>query len=49
VEVPMVNRVAVRFLLGRGFRLDSFFSFFMADRPFGRFENYLFTSPPFFL
>jgi len=49
VEVPMVNRDAVRFLLGRGFRVDSFFSLFMADRPFGRFENYLFTSPPFFL
>lgn len=49
VEVPTANREAVRFLLGRGFRLDSFFSLFMVDRPFGRFENYIFTSPPFFL
>ncbi len=49
VEVPTVNREAVHFLLRRGCRLDSFFSLFMADRPFGRFENYIFTSPPFFL
>lgn len=49
IEVPMVNREAVRFLLRRGCRLDSFSSLFMVDRPFGRFENYIFTSPPFFL
>ena len=49
VEVPLVNRAALDFLLGRGFRMDSFFALFMADVPFGRFDRYLFTSPPFFL
>ncbi|MEX0788099.1 MAG: GNAT family N-acetyltransferase [Anaerolineales bacterium] len=49
VEVPLVNRAAVDFLLGRGFRMDSFLALFMADVPFGRFDRYLFTSPPFFL
>ncbi|HUI88133.1 MAG TPA: GNAT family N-acetyltransferase [Anaerolineales bacterium] len=49
VEVPMVNRAAIDYLLGRGCKLDSFFEFFMADAPFGRFENYILTSPPFFV
>ncbi|HUH98685.1 MAG TPA: GNAT family N-acetyltransferase [Anaerolineales bacterium] len=49
VEVPMVNRAAVDHLLGRGCRLESFFEFFMADAPFGKFENYVLTSPPFFV
>jgi GNAT superfamily N-acetyltransferase len=48
-EVGMVNQAAVDYLLGRGYRLDEFFAFFMSDAPFGRFENYIFTSPPFFL
>jgi hypothetical protein len=48
VEVPMINRTAVNYLLARGFRLDSFFAFVMSDAPFGKFENYIFTSPPFF-
>ncbi len=49
VEVPLVNRSAVDYLLGRGCRLDSFFEFFMSDSDFGRFENYVLTSPPFFV
>ncbi len=49
VEVPLINRAAVDYLLGRGFRMDAFFAFFMSNAPFGQFENYLFTSPPFFL
>jgi ribosomal protein S18 acetylase RimI-like enzyme len=49
VEVPLVNRAAVDYLLSRGFQMDSFFAFFMSDAPFGRFEQYLFTSPPFFM
>jgi GNAT superfamily N-acetyltransferase len=49
VEVPMVNRTAVDYLLSRGFRLDSFVAILMNDRPFGRFENYIICSPPFFL
>ncbi len=49
VEVPMVNLAAVDYLLSRGCKLESFFEFFMADAPFGKFENYVLTSPPFFV
>jgi hypothetical protein len=49
VEVPLINEIAVQHLLGRGYRMDGFFALFMSDKPFGRFENYIFTSPPFFL
>ena len=48
-EVPLINRQAVDFLLQRGYRMDSFFAFYMCDRPLGRLENYIVTSPPFFL
>ncbi len=49
VEVPTVNRVAVDYLLSRGYKLELFFEFFMADSPFGKFENYILTTPPFFV
>jgi GNAT superfamily N-acetyltransferase len=49
VEVPLINRAAVDYLLQRGCRLESFFAFFMSDAPFGKFENYIFPSPPFFM
>jgi GNAT superfamily N-acetyltransferase len=49
LEVPMVNRTAVDYLLTRNFRMDSFMTIFMSDLPFGRFENYILTSPPLFL
>jgi len=48
-EVGMINAAAVDYLLARGYLLDSFFAFFMSSVPFGRFENYIFTSPPFFM
>jgi len=49
IEVPMVNTTAVDYLLNRGYRMDSFFAILMNDIPFGKFENYITTSPPFFL
>ncbi|MBZ0281862.1 MAG: GNAT family N-acetyltransferase [Anaerolineae bacterium] len=49
VEVPLMNRFAVDHMLSRGAQLDSFFEFFMSDVPFGQFEQYIFTSPPFFV
>jgi GNAT superfamily N-acetyltransferase len=49
VEVPMLNRAAVDYLLWRSCRMDAFISFFMSDAPFGRFENYVLPSPPFFM
>jgi GNAT superfamily N-acetyltransferase len=48
-EVPLINRAAVQYLLGRGFKLNSFFAFFMSDGPLGSFENYVLFSPPFFV
>ena len=49
LEVPMINRAAVDYLLARGYHMDSFIGMFMSDAPFGKFENYIVTSPPFFL
>jgi len=49
VEVPLINRAAVDYLLARDYRMDAFFAHFMSDTSFGRFENYIPPSPPFFL
>lgn len=48
-EVPTINYTAVEYLLGRGFWLDSLVTVMMTDRPFGKFEHYICTSPPFFM
>ena len=48
-EVPSVNEVAMRHLLGRGFRMDPFFTVLMSSRPFGRFDRFIGFSPPFVL
>ncbi|HET9417213.1 MAG TPA: GNAT family N-acetyltransferase [Candidatus Limnocylindria bacterium] len=49
LEVPMVNDVAVRHLLDRGFRFDPFYTFLMSSRPFGRFDRFIGFSPPWVL
>lgn len=49
LEVPMVNKTVVDYLLGRGFQMDAFVAMFMVDAPFGQFDRYIVTSPPFFL
>lgn len=49
VEVPMINRHAVDYLLGRGFRLEPFMALLMSDEPFGSFDCYIGTSPPWFI
>lgn len=49
LEVPLINRAAVRYLLANGYRMDTSYEFFMSNRPFGKFENYIFTSPPLFI
>jgi GNAT superfamily N-acetyltransferase len=48
-EVPMVNDVAMRHLLGRGFRLDTFLTLLMSSRPFGQFDRFICFQPPFVL
>ena len=49
VEVPLINRVAVDYLLSHGYRMEPFITLFMSDVPFGKFENYILPSPPFFV
>ena len=49
LEVPGINDVAVRHLLGRGFRIDGWINVFMSSRPFGQFDRYIGYSPPVFL
>jgi GNAT superfamily N-acetyltransferase len=49
VEVPGVNAVAIRHLLGRGFHIDPWINMFMSNRPFGRFDRFIGFSPPIFL
>jgi hypothetical protein len=45
----MINEVAVRHLLARGFRMDQFLTLLMSNRPFGRFDRFIGFSPPFVL
>ncbi|MBV6397292.1 MAG: hypothetical protein HFACDABA_02902 [Anaerolineales bacterium] len=49
VEVPLVNRRAIQYLLDRKCQIDAFHTLFMSSEPFGRFENYLCFSPIFFM
>ena len=49
LEVPGVNEVAIRHLLGRGFHIDPWINLFMSNRPFGRFDRFIGFSPPIFL
>jgi hypothetical protein len=45
----MVNEIAMRHLLGRGFQIDTFFTFLMSSRPFGQFDRFIGFAPPFVL
>lgn len=49
VDVPLVNRSAVAWLLDNHYRLDRFVTQFMSDEPFGSFDRYIVTTPSFFL
>ena len=49
LEIPSINEMAINYLLSREFKMDDFITFMMTDKPFGRFENYILTSPPFFI
>ena len=48
-ETPTINTIAIDHLMSRGYRLEGFVTSILSDKPFGKFENYLLTSPPFFL
>ncbi len=49
VAVSSVNETAVTHLLQRGFKMDGFVAYWMCERPFGKLENYIISSPPYFL
>lgn len=48
-ETPTSNTIAIDYLMSRGYRLEGFMASILSDKPFGKLENYLLTSPPFFL
>ena len=48
-ETPTINTIAIDHLMSRNYRLEGFITSILSDKPFGKFENYLLTSPPFFL
>ena len=48
-EVPANNTSAIDHLTKRNYRLEGFMGSIMSDEPFGKFENYILTSPPYFL
>jgi ribosomal protein S18 acetylase RimI-like enzyme len=49
LEVPLVNHHAVNYLLGRGFKMDSFIVQWMMNYPFAKMDHYILSSPPFFI
>lgn len=49
LEVPMVNEVAMRHLLDRGFRMDPFLTYLLSSRAFGSFDRFIGYAPPFVL
>lgn len=49
LEVPTINRSAVDYLVKRGFELDTFVAIMMSNEPYGKFEHYILSSPPFFI
>ena len=49
IEVPMVNYAAVDYLTNNGFRLDTFAAVLMTNQEFGKFQNYIFFSPSFYI
>jgi hypothetical protein len=48
-DVPGPNEAAVRHLLSRGLKFDTFITVFMSSRPFGQFDRYIGFAPPFVL
>jgi GNAT superfamily N-acetyltransferase len=48
LDVPLINHTAVEYLLDRGYSMSAFYTLFMSDVPFGRYDRYVFTTPTFF-
>ncbi len=48
-ETPVINTIAVDYLMKRGYRIEGFIGSIMSNQRFGKFENYLLSSLPFFM
>jgi len=48
-ETPTTNTIAIDHFMDHGYRIEGFMTSILSDKPFGKLENYLLTSPPFFL
>lgn len=48
-ETPTINTLVIDHLMSRNYRIEGFITSILSEQPFGKFENYLLTSPPFFL
>jgi GNAT superfamily N-acetyltransferase len=49
IDVPLINRSALDYLLDAGYRMDPFVNYFMSRPAVGSFDRYLVTSPSFFI
>jgi GNAT superfamily N-acetyltransferase len=49
LQVPAPNAIAIRHLMSRRYRFDSWINILMSDRPFGQFDRFLPFGPPLFL
>jgi GNAT superfamily N-acetyltransferase len=49
IQVPAPNEAAMRHLMARGYRFDTWINFLMSDHPFGRFDCFVPFGPPLFL
>ena len=49
LDVPLVNRVAVGWLLEQGYRMSDFVNYYLSDDPGGHFERHVITTPSFFV
>jgi len=49
LQLPAPNAIAIRHLMSRRYRFDSWINTLMSDRPFGQFDRFIPFSPPLFL
>lgn len=49
LDVPLVNRGAVSWLLGQGYRMSDFVNYYLSDAATGHFERHIVTTPSFFV
>jgi GNAT superfamily N-acetyltransferase len=49
LDVPLVNQMAAAWLLGQGYRMSDFVTYYLSDDSGGHFERYIITTPSFFV